>query len=340
MDNTIKQPVWTKILNIINEFKIEFILILLIIVSAIISPSFMTLSNWMTILGGRSAMKGIIAFGMTFVIICGEIDLSIGSTVALSGIVAARIMIALESSGMSAVMIGIIAILCALLVGLIIGAVNGFFMVAFKMPSFIVTLGMVNIGKGISQIVAPYTLTGLPNWFKWFGAGRLFQTASTDAMTLRDLPPVPALFLVIAFLLSWLVLKKTKFGRAVYAVGGNAEAARLSGINVKKVKVIVMMIVSFAAAFAGIIMSSSSNTAAFTFGSGWEMDVIASVIIGGASMAGGSGNAVGTLVGVIFFGVVNNIMTLFGIGTAMQYVVLGALVIVAVLLNSIKAKSN
>jgi ribose/xylose/arabinose/galactoside ABC-type transport system permease subunit len=339
MDNANNKG-FARVIEIINEFKIEFILILLIIVSALISPSFMTLSNWMTILGGRSAMKGIIAFGMTFVIICGEIDLSIGSTVALSGIVAAKIMISLETSGMSQGMIGLVAVLCALLVGAAIGAVNGFFMVTFNMPSFIVTLGMVNIGKGLSQIIAPYTLTGLPGWFKWFGAGRLFQTSSTDAMTLRNLPPVPALFLIIAFLAAWLVLKKTKFGRAVYAVGGNAEAARLSGINVKKVKMIVMMIVSVAAAFAGIIMSSSSNTAAFTFGEGWEMDVIASVIIGGASMAGGSGNAIGTLVGVIFFGVVNNIMTLFGVGTAMQYVVLGALVIIAVLLNSIKTKKG
>ncbi len=326
------------VLNIINKYKIEFILVLLIIVSAIISPSFMTLSNWMTILGGRSAMKGIIAFGMTFVIICGEIDLSIGSTVALSGIVAAQIMISMDGS--SPVLIGIVAIVAALAVGLLVGFVNGFFMVTFNMPSFIVTLGMVNIAKGVSQIIAPYTITGLPTWFKWFGAGRLFQTANTDATTLRNLPPVPALFLIIAFIITYIVLKRTKFGRAVYAVGGNAEAARLSGINVKFVKVAVMMIVSVTAAFAGIIMSSSSITASFTFGEGWEMDVIASVIIGGASMAGGSGNAIGTMVGVIFFGVVNNIMTLFGVGTSMQYVVLGALVIIAVLLNSVNTNKK
>ena len=131
MDNANNKG-FARVIEIINEFKIEFILILLIIVSALISPSFMTLSNWMTILGGRSAMKGIIAFGMTFVIICGEIDLSIGSTVALSGIVAAKIMISLETSGMSQGMIGLVAVLCALLVGAAIGAVNGFFMVTFK----------------------------------------------------------------------------------------------------------------------------------------------------------------------------------------------------------------
>lgn len=323
----------SKVLAYIDRFKMLIILALLIIGASIMSPTFLTLSNWMTILGGRSAMKGIIAFGMTFVIICGEIDLSIGSTVGLAGIVSAEIMLAM--SGSSSALAGACGIAAALMLGLLLGAFNGLLMVTFNMPSFIVTLGMTNAIYGLAQVIAPYTVTGLPEWYKWFGSGRLFQKASTAPEMLRKLPPVPVLFLIIAFIIALIVLRRTKFGRSVYAVGGNAESARLSGINVKAVRVGVMMIVQLCAAMAGIIMSSSVITASFTFGDGWEMDVIASVIIGGASLSGGSGTALGTMIGVIFLGIVNNIMTLLGVGTAMQYIVQGALVVGAVLLNSV-----
>lgn len=334
--NTVENQMTSeKIWRLVDRYKMEIILILLIVASSIMSPVFLTLSNWMTILGGRSAMKGIIAFGMTFVIICGEIDLSIGSTVGISGIICAEIMISMTNAGTSSVVAGIAGIVAALLVGVVIGLINGLLMVTFHMPSFIVTLGMTNAVYGLAQIIAPYTVTGLPTWYKWFGSGRLFQFGEVEAATLRNLPPVPVMFLLILFVAALILLTRTKFGRAVYAVGGNAESARLSGINVKAVRVAVMTIVQFCAAFAGIIMSSSVTSASFTFGVGWEMDVIASVIIGGASLAGGSGTALGTMIGVIFLGVVNDIMALCSVSTAMQYVVQGGLVVFAVLLNSI-----
>lgn len=334
--NTVENQMTSeKIWRLVDRYKMEIILILLIVASSIMSPVFLTLSNWMTILGGRSAMKGIIAFGMTFVIICGEIDLSIGSTVGISGIICAEIMISMTNAGVSSAVAGIAGIVAALLVGVVIGLINGLLMVTFHMPSFIVTLGMTNAVYGLAQIIAPYTVTGLPMWYKWFGSGRLFQFGEVEAATLRNLPPVPVMFLVILFVVALILLTRTKFGRAVYAVGGNAESARLSGINVKAVRVAVMTIVQFCAAFAGIIMSSSVTSASFTFGVGWEMDVIASVIIGGASLAGGSGTALGTMIGVIFLGVVNDIMALCSVSTAMQYVVQGGLVVFAVLLNSI-----
>ena len=334
--NTVENQMTSeKIWRLVDRYKMEIILILLIVASSIMSPVFLTLSNWMTILGGRSAMKGIIAFGMTFVIICGEIDLSIGSTVGISGIICAEIMISMTNAGVSSAVAGIAGIVAALLVGVVIGLINGLLMVTFHMPSFIVTLGMTNAVYGLAQIIAPYTVTGLPMWYKWFGSGRLFQFGEVEAATLRNLPPVPVMFLVILFVVALILLTRTKFGRAVYAVGGNAESARLSGINVKAVRVAVMTIVQFCAAFAGIIMSSSVTSSSFTFGVGWEMDVIASVIIGGASLAGGSGTALGTMIGVIFLGVVNDIMALCSVSTAMQYVVQGGLVVFAVLLNSI-----
>lgn len=319
----------------IDKFKMEIILLGLIIIASIITPTFLSLSNGMTILGGRSAMKGIIAFGMTFVIIAGEIDLSIGSTVGLAGIVSAQILNSMMSHGSSPVLAGICAIVITLLMGAALGAFNGFLMVTFRMPSFIVTLGMTNAIYGLAQIIAPYTITGLPEWYKWFGSGRLFQFGDVDPQIMRKLPPVPVLFLLVFFIITLVLLRRTRFGRAVYAVGGNSESARLSAINVKAVRISVMVLSQFCAAFAGIIMSSSVVSASFTFGDGWEMDVIASVIIGGASLSGGFGTAAGTMIGVIFLGVVNNIMTLLGVGTAMQYVVQGGLVVCAVLLNSI-----
>lgn len=311
-----------KVASAADRFKLEIILVVVFIVATFLSPSFLTSGNLLNVLRTAS-LKGVIAFGMTFVIICGEIDLSIGSTVGLSGIIAALILKATLASGMNGLLAGIIAIGGTLIACALIGLINGLLMTYFNMPSFIVTLGMVNVLYGAAALLAPYPVTGLPEWYKWFGSGTLFGFL-----------PVPAVFLALFFVVTLIVLRKTKFGRSVYAVGGNAESARLSGINVRKVRIIVMMIVQFCAGFAGIMMSAQVMSGTYTFGRGWEMDVIASVIIGGASLAGGLGTSWGTFVGIIFLGIINNIMTLTGVSSDMQYVVQGLLIIGAVLLNS------
>lgn len=326
--NTMPTSPLLNVWSALDRFKLELILIVVFIVATFLSPSFLSTGNLLNVLRTAS-LKGVIAFGMTFVIICGEIDLSIGSTVGLSGIVAALLLKAFLGMGMGDVPAGIFALAATLILCSLIGLINGLLMTYFRMPSFIVTLGMVNVLYGVAALLAPYPVTGLPQWYKWFGSGTLFGFF-----------PVPALFLLIFFGVTLVVLRKTKFGRSVYAVGGNAESARLSGINVRFVRIAVMMIVQFCAAFAGIMMSAQVMSGTYTFGRGWEMDVIASVIIGGASLAGGLGTSWGTFIGIIFLGIINNIMTLTGVSADMQYVVQGALIIGAVLLNSLNNRKK
>lgn len=316
--------------SFIGKHMLEIILVALLIVASITTPKFLQVSNIFNILRSVS-MTGIIAFGMTFVIIAGEIDLSVGSTVALSGVITALVSGGLSSAGImsmeAAVAVGIIVSL-AICTG--IGFINGILLTKFKMPSFIITLGMLNLLYGVAAVISKgFPVTTLPAGYSWFGAGTLFGFI-----------PVPALFLVITFALVLIVTKYTKFGRSIYAVGGNPESARLSGINVKLIKIAVMMIVQFCAAFAGILLSSQVMSGSFSFGKGWEMTAISAVIIGGASLAGGKGKAWGTFLGLIFLGIISNIMTLNGVDNYIQYIVQGALIVGAVLINSLQAKKK
>lgn len=311
-----------------SKHMLEIILILLFIVMVFTSKAFIKPANLLNILRNIS-MTGIIAFGMTFVIIAGEIDLSVGSTVALSGVITALTAGKFADAGImpmeSAVIVGMIF---AIFISILIGIFNGFLLTKFKMPSFIITLGMLNLVYGIAAVISSgFPVTTLPSWFSWFGAGWLFKVI-----------PVPAILLIIVFVISFAVLKYTKFGRAVYATGGNPEASRLSGINVKKVKIIVMTIVQVCSAISGILLSSQVMSGTFSFGKGWEMTAISAVIIGGASLAGGKGKVWGTFLGLLFLGIINNAMTLNGVDEYIQYIVQGALIIGAVLINSIQDK--
>lgn len=307
---------------------LEIILVLLFIIMMFTSKAFIRPANLLNILRNIS-MTGIIAFGMTFVIIAGEIDLSVGSTVALSGVITALTAGKFADAGImpmeSAVIVGMIV---AIVVSIGIGLFNGFLLTKFKMPSFIITLGMLNLLYGVAAVISSgFPVTTLPSWFSWFGAGWIFEVI-----------PVPAILLVIVFIISLVVLNYTKFGRAVYASGGNPEASRLSGINVKRVKILVMTIVQVCCAISGILLSSQVMSGTFSFGKGWEMTAISAVIIGGASLAGGKGKVWGTFLGLLFLGIINNAMTLNGVDEYVQYIVQGALIIGAVLINSIQDK--
>lgn len=314
--------------SIFSKHMLEIILILLFIIMALTSDAFIKPGNLLNILRNVS-MTGIIAFGMTFVIISGEIDLSVGSTVALSGVITALVSGELSEAGVmpmeSAVVLGMVV---AILVAVGIGIFNGFLLTKFKMPSFIITLGMMNLLYGVAAVISSgFPVTTLPSWYSIFGAG-----------SLGGVVPVPAIFLVIVFFIVFIVLKYTRFGRAVYAVGGNPESARLSGINVRKVKISVMTIVQVCCAISGILLSSQVMSGTFSFGKGWEMTAISAVIIGGASLAGGKGTAAGTFLGLLFLGIINNAMTLNGVDEYIQYIVQGALIIGAVLINSLQDK--
>ena len=308
-----------------TTYMMEIILVVICIVVAFTANGFFTVPNLLGILRS-SSLKGVIAFGMTMVIICGEIDLSISSTVAISGIIAATVAGKLDTAGIpldAGIWVGILA---GFLGAGLIGFVNGYIRVKFNIPTFIITLAMMNIVYGLAAILSNgFPVTTLPTWYNVFGAGNVFGVV-----------PVPAIILVIVFIIVHIVMTYTTFGRSVYAAGGNPEAARLSGVNVKKVKIIVMIVVQLTAALGGIMCSSQVMSAAHNFGKGWEMDVIASVIIGGASMNGGIGKVRGTFVGIIFLGVLLNGMTLMNVNEYVQYVVRGGLILMAVLINTIQ----
>lgn len=311
-----------------RKYIMELILLVTVIGIALIAEGFMTPGNLFNVMRNMS-LKGVIAFGMTMVIIAGEIDLSISSTVALSGILVAKLSKHFIQQGLPSGLAVAIGVAAALLVAALAGTINGVFRTRFNIPSFIVTLAMMNILYGVAAIVTGgFPIIGFPEWFDELGSGELAYM------------PVPALILLLFFALATLLMNYMKFGRSVYAVGGNAESARLSGINVGRVKIIVMIICQISAAVAGFMTASQSMSASFSFGKGWEMDVIASVIIGGASLNGGLGKVWGTFLGLVFLGVLNNGMTLMNVNEYVQYVVKGGLILFAVLINNIQTKAK
>lgn len=321
--------------SILKKYMMEIILVVMVIVLSFVAQGFFTPNNLLSIFRS-TAITGVIAFGMTMVIIGGEIDLSIGSTIALSSVTTAMITSKLTESGaMSGDVAVVIAILITLAVGAGIGAFNGLIRTRFNIPSFIITLAMLNVIYGVAATISkgfPVTITS--SWYSFIGAGQLFATEGFQGI------PVPAIWLIVVFVIVGIVMNKTRFGREVYAVGGNPEAARLSGINVKKVKIVIMVVVQVMASFAGIILSSQVMAGSSQFGKGYEMDVISAVIIGGASLNGGIGKTWGTFIGIIFLGVIINGMTLLGVDDFIKYIVRGSLILIAVLINTIQLQKK
>ncbi len=314
--------------NIIRKYMMEIILLLLFILLAVFAPGFTRGTNLLGILRNM-AIVGVIAFGMTMVIISGEIDLSVGSAIAFYCVLLATFTGSFEAAGIPRESGVLLSIVITLIISIAVGILIGLIRTKFGVPSFIITLAMLNVLYGLSAIISNgFPVTTFPAWYNNIGAGQLF-----------GIIPLPALWLAIVFIVVFIVMNYTRFGREVYAVGGNQESARLSGINVNKVKVLTLTSVQFLAALASIIMSSQVMAGSSTFGKGYELDVIASVIIGGASLSGGIGKVWGTFVGIIFLGVMINGMTLLRFDDYVKYVVRGALILVAVLINTIQVRN-
>lgn len=312
-----------------SNYILESILLLISIFIAIAAPGFFTTSNLLNILKNIS-MQGVIAFGMTMVIIAGEIDLSVGSMVGLTGVIVALTAGKLTDAGIMPLEYSVVVgIILAFIVAALVGFINGWLLTTFRMPSFIITLAMLNALYGTAAVISKgFPVTTLPLWYSVLGAGQIFSI------------PVPAIILVLVFVVVSIIMNNTKFGRAVYAVGGNAEAARLSGIDVRKVKITVMMVVQILAALGGILVSSQVMAGSSTFGRGWELNAIAAVIIGGASLSGGIGKVWGTFIGLAFMGILVNGMTLLNINEYVQYIVKGLLILVAVLINNLQTQKR
>ena len=331
-----------KITLFLLDHTIEIMLIVLVLLLTFTVHGFMTWSNWMNILRANS-MKGVIAFGMTMVIVAGMIDLSVGSQVALSGVIIARACRDLVAVGMNINLAAIIGILIAVLLAVLMGVIHGYFSHATNMQPFIVTLVTLGVLYGLAGIISGgFPIANqYPAWFNLLGGGRLAVptwVANIFGVQQIDGIPYPALVLILTFLLINYIMTYTTIGRSIYATGGNPESARLSGINVQRTKIFCFVMVQLMAVIAGIMTSGQVLAGSFSFGRGWETDVISSVVIGGAIMSGGIGTVRGTLLGVIFMGVISNGMTLLNFDIYTQYVVRGLIMFLAVLLSTYRAR--
>lgn len=301
------------------KYGIFIAFILLCIVLSFLSPTFLRPENLLNVFR-QISINGIIAVGMTFVIITGGIDLSVGSVLALSAVVACNF----AHPDTYPV---IVPILVGLLVGLLCGAFNGIIISFGKVAPFIVTLGMLTIARGITLVyTSGRPVIDLSESYGQIGGGYLAGI------------PLPIYILIIVSIIGMFILKSTKFGRHVYAVGGNELAARVSGLNTKAVKIGVYAISGMMAGLAGIVLSSRVLAGSPASGQGYELDAIAAVVIGGSSLAGGVGTIVGTMIGALIIGVMNNGLDLMNVSSYYQQIVKGVIIIAAVLLDKKSAK--
>ncbi len=302
-----------KITDHIQDLGALIALLLLVIGISIISPEFRTGSNFLSLLR-QSSINGLIAFGMTCVILTDAIDLSVGSVLALSTVLSAGMISAGVPAGA--------AMLLALLIGTALGAVSGLLVTKGRLQAFIATLITMTVYRGATMIFTggkPISNLGDSFVLKLVGRGNLFRI------------PIPVILLVVIFIGFYFLLNKTTFGRAVYATGSNAKCAKLAGININRTKIIVYAISGFMSALAGLILLSRLGSAQPTLGSGYELDAIAAVALGGTSMSGGRGKIYGTLIGVLIIAVLNNGLNILGVSSYYQDVIKGLVILIAVL---------
>ncbi|GAB6168688.1 ribose ABC transporter permease [Clostridium carnis] len=297
----------------VSKYKSLIGLVLLCVIITFVAPAFLTLSN-ITNVFTQVSVNAIIAVGMTFVILTGGIDLSVGSTLAISGALGASI---IKSTGNI-----FLAIVAAAAVGIVIGLINGLLISRGKLQAFIATLATMTIFRGATLVFTNGTpISKLPEEFVKIGNGKI------------GFLPIPVIITVIVSIIAIYVLSQTRFGRYLYALGGNEDSARLSGINTTKIKTLVYVISGFASSVAGVIIASRIGSASPNAGVGFELDAIAAVVIGGTSLAGGEGKISGTLIGALIIGVLNNGLNLMNVSPFYQSIVKGLVILIAVLLD-------
>ncbi|MGZ7441326.1 ABC transporter permease [Paenibacillus sp. TH7-28] len=299
---------------------IIFVLLILCLVLSIVSPVFLTTENLITVL--RQVSNNVfLALGMTLVMILGGIDLSVGAIVAVSGTLTVGFMV---NNGIPMP----VAILLGVVIGTLLGFFNGVIITQFKLPAFIVTLATMNIAQGIAYIYSGGRSARITNdAYTQLGTGKLFGFL-----------PLPVLYMVILIIIFIVLLNKTKFGTNIFAIGGNREAARLSGVRIKKVEIAVYTLAGLLSALAGIVLSARMYSGQPSVGQGYEMDAIAACVLGGVSMAGGRGRISGTIFGVMIIGVVSNGLNLMGVSSFWQLLVKGLIILIAVLIDAQKGK--
>lgn len=300
-----------------KKYGIYLILLFIFIFFSIFANNFLTLNNLLNVLR-QVSMFGIVVVGITFVMIGGGADLSVGGQMAVSGMLTGLLM---AKMGMPILAASIICILVCVL----LGAFNGFISVKLNMFPLIVTLGSMLILQGLAFVITGgYPVFGLPKSFAFLGQGYVW------------IIPVPVIIFAIIIFIAWFVLKKTYFGRYVYATGGNQEAARLSGINTNKVRITVYAISGFVTGIASLIMLSRTNSAQPSAGASYPFDCMTAAVLGGISFAGGQGSIGGSIVGVLIIGILNNGLILLGVDSNWQGVIKGVVLVVAVGIDSVQ----
>ncbi len=319
--------------RLLLEGRAYFALVVIVIVFSALSPYYFTVNNFLT-MASHVALFGILAIGMLLVILNGGIDLSVGSTLGLSGVVAGFLMQGVTLNAFGVVLyppVWVVAVLACLL-GAFIGLINGVLIARFKVPAFVATLGVMYMVRGVALLMTnglTYNNLGgrqqLGNTgFEWLGFNHLLGV------------PIGVLVMVVIALLGSLLLTRTPFGRWLYASGGNERAAELSGVPIILVKLSVYMMSGACAAIAGLILSSQLTSAGPTAGTTYELTAIAAVVIGGAALTGGRGNIRGTLLGAFVIGFLSDGLVIIGISAYWQTVFTGAVIVLAVLLNAIQ----
>lgn len=303
-----------------NNIGIIAVLLILFIVLSFISPVFLTSNNLITVLQ-QITINVFLALGMTLVMILGGIDLSVGAIVALSGTLSVGFVV---NNGMPV----ILAVILGILIGGLIGLLNGVIVAQFRLPPFIITLATMYIAQGIAYIYSGGQAARITDKaFTTIGTGRIFGFL-----------PSPVIYMAILVFIFVMLLSKTKFGTYVYAIGGNREAARLSGVPSKKVEIYVYVLTGLLAGFAGIVLAARMYSGQPSVGQGYELDAIAACVLGGVSMAGGRGSISGTVFGAIVIGVVSNGLNLLGVNSFWQLLIMGLIIIIAVIIDAQKGK--
>ncbi len=318
------------IFNLFAQLGIGAVLIVLIILLSVLTPNFMTWPNISNIML-QASIATIIAVGVTCVILTGGIDLSVGSIVAVSVVCLGKFIhlgiawLGPDASATAITCIVALGIMTAMIVGMTCGLINGFIIVRCKVPSFIATLGMMSIARGLALIIAEgKTLYNFPAQARWFGNGHIGPI------------PVPVILALTTVLTLYYILTQMRFGRHLYAIGGNREAVRLSGINTDWVEMRAYMISGLLAGIAAVILVGRLNAAQPIAGNGYELDAIAATVIGGTSLIGGFGSVFGTLAGALILGVLQNGMTLQNVSSYSQRLIIGMMIIMAVFLDQIR----
>ncbi|WP_305798061.1 ABC transporter permease [Parageobacillus sp. VR-IP] len=293
-------------------------LVLLSVTLTILSPYFLTIDNLLSI-ALQTAIIAILALGQVYVIISGGIDLSVGSILALSGVISAQLLV----SGWPTAL----AIVAGILAGALLGFINGLVITKGNLPPFIVTLGMMGVARGLSLVLTDgLPVSGLPETFTKLGNETIFYI------------PIPVIFLIVVAIISSFILSRTIFGRYVYSIGSNEEAAQLSGINVNFHKLMIYVVCGLLSGLAGVLLTARLVSAQPSAGTGYELDAIAAGVIGGASLMGGVGTVGGTIIGAFIMGVLRNGLDLLNVTPFWQQIAIGVVIVLAVYLDQMRRK--